>query len=71
MWISINERLPKVPTTVLVWHKARKTVLLATLYNEGYRSRKYHWNYCDVGGSEMMGLDEVSHWMPLPKSPNK
>lgn len=69
-WISVKDELPPTSVRVLVWHRHRKTWLSATRYPNVYRSKKYHWNYYDVDGSNMCGPEDITHWMFGPDSPN-
>lgn len=65
-WISVNERLPENDTKVMVWltHKDNPTwdceSLGAYLNNKFYLKNGYNTHF-----------EKITHWMPLPKKPNK
>ena len=58
-WIPVGERLPKPYTRVLACIKS------------GYMEVDYMYSepIVDVGIADFNSLDNVTHWMPLPKLP--
>lgn len=63
-WISVKDRLPEWREWVLVTHVGE--VDRGRLIEDYGYPRGYYW---DVVGYE--GLIDVTHWMPLPKPPEK
>lgn len=63
-WISVEERLPKAYSTVLVAYK--------DAYGETNVGAGILCNYADwVGRGFAMARDAVTHWMPLPEPPKE
>ena len=58
-WIPVSERLPEPYTRVLACIKS------------GYMEVDYMYSepIVDVGIADFNSLDNVTHWMPLPPSP--
>jgi len=56
-WISVSERLPEGETVLALWKD--KTIHLDWTFIDG--GSYYWWN---------SGQANVTHWMPLPESPN-
>jgi hypothetical protein len=62
-WISVKDRLPE--TKYGTWSK--EDCLLLTLYNyEIGRTKDGEW--VDMNND---ALEDVTHWMPLPKPPKE
>ena len=67
-WISVEDELPPKESE----YEDNSIVVLATdgndVYKGLYRSGEYlsGWFTCDL-----WGLDDITHWMPLPEPPKK
>ena len=64
-WISVKERLPEDISDVLILSKEKKSCV------GYYRSSDNDWNMYNPCCSFHMELHGVTHWMPLPKPPEK
>ena len=64
-WIPVSERLPENRATVLAAFENRE-ILTATYYkhHEGFGGVENYWHI------EGWHSGNVTHWMPLPESPN-
>ena len=64
-WISVDERLPNKYGKYLTYGKPNYSSYVDILYYNPNRSVWYlfdnEWGDCEV--------DDVTHWMPLPKAP--
>lgn len=58
-WIPVTEKLPKNEDYVLVCTRSRNG------------SRNVDKGYCYNGGWAHIGTAKVTHWMPLPRLPEK
>lgn len=64
-WISIEDRLPSVNKTVLIYDP---------LHDDLFSVAKMHidenknFQFCDYDGKPYLG---ITHWMPLPHPPKK
>ena len=65
-WIPVKERLPELNTDVLVCD-ARYGYFGIWSLEKDEREDKPYWE--DDGGC-WKSLDDVTHWMPLPESPD-
>lgn len=74
-WISVDDQLPEFDTEVLCfWSECNGGISIGTLDQARYIHTKdgvdcqKDWTvYSSVGKMEY----DVTHWMPLPKSPNE
>jgi hypothetical protein len=64
-WISVKDRLPKEDGPILVWSGRLEDV--PTCAAAGYEL----WNWSTEYSPHDYRLFELSHWMPLPKSPEE
>ena len=62
-WISVEERLPEGHMQVLMWSARWKIAEAGSYYN------KHFWVYTEIGDGYI--ADNITHWMPLPKSPDR
>jgi len=62
-WISVENRLPEFGKSILVYNKGveHSSVRMAFMTSRGF----YDAYECGCG----IKLDNVTHWMPLPKPP--
>lgn len=61
-WISVKDRMPEVYKRVLVINNHLMIYAAEYLYLDD----DHYWNYqhcCECG------VDNVTHWMPLPEGP--
>ncbi len=65
-WISVKDRLPEINVDVLIIYGRLPFYHLAFLTHNG--DIQFFWgNYSNIEYS----LDDVTHWMPLPKPPEE
>lgn len=72
-WISVDDRLPEAEVSVLCWDKARKGDGVYEFFVCWRKCRRREDGSIQWEGPQawdMIGL-EVTHWMPLPKPPEK
>ena len=80
-WVSVEERLPKyniredgelISSKILCYCETDKTVhlVVSQKFYTGRKGEIVHpvFRYYDEWGDE---IENVSHWMPLPKSPKE
>ena len=70
-WIDIKDKLPKDCENVLVYMPILDSCTVAYLI---YSPEKQPIHYAIVDFDEYeqsIDLNDISHWMPLPKLPNK
>lgn len=61
-WISVKERLPDKGVWILFY--SWRGILLGSFWDN-------YWHTQEINGPGLkMYLEQVSHWMPLPKPPN-
>ena len=60
-WISVEERLPKFSTYILVYSEKRKEILFCY-----YGAEEEWWIDDGWASAEYWG---ITHWMPLPEAP--
>jgi hypothetical protein len=69
-WISVKDRLPEADELVICFGRAfcqNGPSVEQGRYNKWGQWQNCEWDGC--GGYEY--FDEVTHWMPLPKPPEK
>jgi hypothetical protein len=65
-WISVKKKLPLIDEAVLISHEVNKE----SRVNCAFMTELKKWiYYCDC--HEGSSPDYVTHWMPLPESPNE
>lgn len=64
-WIPVGERLPEVGEKVLVMFSKIGNSLIGKLYNDNV------WSvyYSDGESAQSIKSEQITHWMPLPPSP--
>lgn len=68
-WIKVEDQLPENYEQVLCWYLSSNDEYYYTI---GCYSHKYKMWDTDIDGNECAyGCKCVTHWMPLPKPPNK
>ncbi len=68
-WISIKDRLPKLRQTILSTD-GEVVAVTAYLYND--HTDSFFWKYFSSGcGCCDTDMQDVTHWMELPKPPKK
>ena len=60
-WISVDDRLPEIGRSVIVYNAPAKCAAEAMYKGEG-RFLQFRW-------SARLQEHEVTHWMPLPQPP--
>jgi hypothetical protein len=65
-WISVKDRLPEIGVDVLISYGGLPFYHLAFLTHNG-DIKWFNGNHSNTEYS----LDDVTHWMPLPKPPEK
>ena len=60
-WISVDDRLPEIGRSVIVYNAPAKCAAEAMYKGEG-RFLQFRW-------SARLQEHEVTHWMPLPELP--
>lgn len=68
-WIRCDERLPPDCESVLIYTKHMPPISACLTYSKNGDAILYHINDWDES-DQLLYLDEVSHWMPLPEPPN-
>lgn len=66
LWIPVTERLPDHYETVLLYIESEPEGYI-TIGSYDYREMRWK-DFCDVN-REVYQADVVTHWMPLPPSP--
>jgi hypothetical protein len=61
-WISVEESKPKADSTVIVYNGEHVFIARFDDYYEG----EPEWQDLDANG-----LDDITHWQPLPNSPSR
>ena len=68
VWISVNDRLPYTDTEVLCWY--RNTDGNCAVVCGRYSLRiSPHWETDIDNSEEYIPVEEITHWMPIPKPP--
>lgn len=67
-WIDVNERLPKPYQLVLVFTEC-DVCTTAFLFRKKNKTRKVNKFGTMVGGGKDFIIEDVTHWMVLPKDP--
>ena len=72
-WINVKTRLPRQGKEVLIqWRNLAglKVVSIGTKWTgqHSYNPKEWHFNYCDVDGTNQLDDSQVTHWQPLPKT---
>lgn len=60
-WVSVEDKLPENNTQVLMWSARWKIAEAGSYYNQHF------WVYSEIGDGYI--ADNITHWMPLPRSP--
>lgn len=68
-WISVNDRLPEQDVDVILFDGSQVFCGNLTIGSDGYK----HWGNqgCDGICYGWYQKAEITHWMPLPSSPEK
>lgn len=71
-WISVKDRLPDEEENVLVWKKGYSQMGAFRVSDRRglenfYLINDWGWGERDI----VLKLDGVTHWMPLPETPNE
>lgn len=70
-WISVNKRLPKAYTSVLVFTES-EVMAVAILFRKKNKTRKVNKFVSMIGGvGKECIFEDVTHWAILPKEPTK
>lgn len=71
-WISVEERLPRYNDKVLVYRPTMGEKILADTYKGYYNEDTGDWEEGWVNfGQNLIGMNVITHWMPLPEPPEK
>lgn len=69
-WISVDERLPKYNTSVLVYRPTMAMPIVADTYYGWYGEDDERWyEGWSLYGKNLKGENVITHWMPLPEPP--
>ncbi len=78
-WIKCSERMPPIDEKILAYAKesnSKKYEIIKAIYYDRYEinGRKPEYEFyecCNCSGYDYddMMIDHISHWMPLPKTP--
>lgn len=70
-WINIQDRLPKLHDEVLLYMPSLDDSFESN-YVVGYLESDFCFYFNNYGENiEAVNIEFMSHWMPLPKSPNE
>lgn len=70
-WISVEDRLPKIQTPVMVKEDWIDEIQIASLLKDGKTWWEHSINHiCNGDACCDFEIKDITHWMPLPELPN-
>ncbi len=65
-WTSVKEQMPPKDTLVLCYYYAKYIETMEYWFDDEITGKA---QFCNCSGGGM--IDDVTHWMPLPKPPEE
>ncbi len=62
-WISVKDELPPIETHIILYNGD----VIFGLYSDDWHGK----NYFTTNFEQFLGVEDVTHWMPLPEPPNE